>query len=150
MASATLSTQSDGSHVKRPSSPALWLLGGLTLILLGILSEVANGRPAAEVALRDSFLIVVHFHFAVILALVCLVCGGLLLVVQRRLGRVVRGRIDRVTFFVAFAASCGVLLGQSWPSPTNALLIVSLVVFATSVLVFLAHLVSLVKNRPNG
>jgi cytochrome c oxidase subunit I+III len=84
-------------------TPLLFVLGFMTIFLLGGLSGVTLASVPFNVQVHDTFYVVAHFHYVLIGGAVFPLIGGVYYWLPKMTGRMMDERLGRVNFWTLFA-----------------------------------------------
>lgn len=98
--------------MKLPGLPALFLTGAALLVIIGMVSRLLISDNTIDIHLHDTYLIIAHFHIAVLAASFMVLFAG----VYYFFPRIFKRRIYRIPGIVHFAITLACLVIIVWPA----------------------------------
>jgi cytochrome c oxidase subunit 1 len=83
-------------------TPMLFALGMLAVFLLGGVTGIHNGTPAADIYLHDTYFVTAHFHYALIPPVVFAFFAGFYFWFPKMFGRMMNERLGQIHFWLSF------------------------------------------------
>jgi cytochrome c oxidase subunit 1 len=94
------------------TTPMIFALGMIALFLLGGVTGIHNGTPAADIYLHDTYFVVAHFHYALIPPVFFAFFAAIYFWFPKMFGRMMNETLGKVHFALTFLFVNAVFLPQ--------------------------------------